>query len=147
MRYKIGDLVVTNAGTKAKIINIVGENHYEIKSDNGELVAHGHCLSPLSTKKNTKVDDFEEITNEMLELYKAKNSDYGDSFGETYEKLGLISAVTRITDKVNRLQSLCTKEQKINDESIRDTLIDLADYSIMTIIEMERDDDSKTISK
>ena len=137
MRYKIGDLVVTNAGTRAKIINIVGDNHYEIKSNNGELVAHGHCLSPLSTKKNTKVDDFEEIVKEMLELYKAKNSDYGDSFGETYKKLGLISAVTRISDKVNRLQSLCIKEQKINDESIRDTLIDLADYAVMTIIEME----------
>ena len=137
MRYKIGDLVVTNAGTKAKIIGIVGDNHYEIKSNNGELVAHGHCLSPLSIKKSTKVDDFEEITKEMIELYEKKNHDYGDSFGETYQKLGLISAVTRITDKVNRLQSLSTKEQKINDESIRDTLIDLANYAVMTIIEME----------
>ena len=137
MRYKIGDLVVTNAGTRAKIIGIVGDNHYEIKSNNGELVAHGHCLSPLSIKKSTKVDDFEEIVKEMLELYKAKNSDYGDSFGDTYHKLGLISAVTRISDKVNRLQSLCTKEQKIYDESIRDTLIDLANYAVMTIIEME----------
>ena len=137
MRYKIGDLVVTNAGTKAKIIGIVGDNHYEIKSNNGEFVAHGHCLSPLSIKKSTKVDDFKQITNEMLELYKKKNHDYGDSFGETYQKLGLISAVTRISDKVNRLQSLSTKEQKINDESIRDTLIDLADYAVMTIVEME----------
>ena len=140
MRYKIGDLVVTNAGTKAKIIGIVGDNHYEIKSNNGELVAHGHCLSPLSIKKSTKVDDFKEITKEMLELYEKKNHDYGDSFGETYQKLGLISAVTRISDKVNRLQSLCTKEQKINDESIRDSFIDTANYCIMAIIEMDKED-------
>ena len=143
MRYKIGDLVVTNAGTRAKIIKIVGDNHYEIKSNNGELVAHGHCLSPLSIKKSTKVDEFEDITKEMLELYKKKNHDYGDSFGETYQKLGLISAVTRITDKVNRLQSLCTKEQKVNDESIRDTLIDLCAYGVMTIIEMEMEDEKE----
>lgn len=143
MRYKIGDLVVTNAGTKAKIINIVGDNHYEIKSDNGELVAHGHCLSPLSTKKNTKVDDFEELIKEMLELYKVKNSDYGDSFGETYRDLGIISAVTRIVDKVNRLKSLTTKEQKVNDESIRDTLIDMCAYGVMAIIEMDMEDEKE----
>ena len=86
-----------------------------------------------------KIEKFKQITKEMIELYEKKNHDYGDSFGETYQKLGLISAVTRITDKVNRLQSLSTKEQKINDESIRDTLIDLADYAVMTIIEMDNE--------
>ncbi|EKN42768.1 hypothetical protein CFSAN001627_04702, partial [Clostridium botulinum CFSAN001627] len=49
---------------------------------------------------------------------------------------GIISAVTRITDKVNRLQSLCIKDALV-DESIQDTLIDLANYSIMTLIELE----------
>ncbi|GAA0122230.1 DUF1599 domain-containing protein [uncultured Clostridium sp.] len=81
-----------------------------------------------------------EVCKELNNLYKIKNHDYGDSFGETYKKLGIISAVTRITDKVNRLQSLCTKEQLIKDESIRDTLIDLANYSIMTIIELESEE-------
>ena len=87
--------------------------------------------------KLDKINIFKQITNEMIELYEKKNHDYGDSFGETYRKLGLISAVTRISDKVNRLQSLSTKEQKINDESIRDTLIDLANYAVLTLIEME----------
>ena len=77
------------------------------------------------------------ICKELKQIYRAKNHDYGDSFGETFKKLGIISAVTRITDKVNRLQSLCTKEQKVEDESIRDTLMDLANYAIMTIIEIE----------
>lgn len=78
-----------------------------------------------------------EICKELNRIYRDKNHDYGDSFGETYKKLGIISAVTRITDKVNRLQILCTKESKVKDESIRDTLIDLANYAIMTIIEIE----------
>lgn len=77
------------------------------------------------------------ICKELNEIYKNKNHDYGDSFGETFKKLGIISAVTRITDKVNRLQTLCTKESKVKDENIRDTLLDLANYSIMTIIELE----------
>ena len=77
------------------------------------------------------------ICKELNQIYRDKNHDYGDSFGETYKKLGIISAVTRITDKVNRLQSLCTKKQKVSDESIVDTLRDLANYSIMTLIELE----------
>lgn len=86
-------------------------------------------------------DKFEkhiEISEELYNLYRSKNADYGDSFGETYDKLGLISAVTRISDKTNRLQSLCVNKQSVKDESIRDTLMDLANYAIMGIIEIEK---------
>lgn len=77
------------------------------------------------------------ITKELNAIYVAKNSDYGDAFGETYKKLGIISAVTRITDKVNRLQSLSTgNEAKVLDEKIEDTAMDLANYAIMLLIEM-----------
>ncbi|WP_409070028.1 DUF1599 domain-containing protein [Clostridium sp. FAM 1755] len=83
-----------------------------------------------------KASKHKAICEELNKIYKVKNHDYGDSFGETYKKLGIISAVTRITDKVNRLQSLCTKDALV-DESIKDTLMDLANYSIMTLIELE----------
>jgi hypothetical protein len=89
------------------------------------------------TEGQMKTFMHERICKELNDLYARKNHDYGDSFGETYRKLGVISAVTRITDKINRLQSLCTKEQMVKDESIRDTLRDAANYCIMTIIEME----------
>ena len=72
-------------------------------------------------------------------MYSRKNHDYGDSFGETFKKLGLISAVTRISDKVNRLVSLSTKDAKV-DESLEDTLLDLASYSVMTLIELRSDE-------
>ena len=49
------------------------------------------------------------------------------------------AAVTRIVDKTNRLLTLCTRKQKV-DESIRDTLLDLANYSIMTVIELDKGD-------
>lgn len=95
----------------------------------------------MPTTEEKKPKRFKQITKEMIELYEKKNHDYGDSFGDTYQKLGLISAVTRISDKVNRLQSLSTKEQKINNESIRDTLIDLANYAVMMIIELEEENE------
>ncbi len=84
----------------------------------------------------------QEICKLLTETYKKKNEDYGNSFGNTFEKLGLVSAVTRIADKVNRLESLSVKSEKdrlVKDEKIEDTLLDLANYSIMTLIELERE--------
>lgn len=85
-----------------------------------------------------KITTFENITKEMVEMYKKKNHDYGDSFGETFRKLGVISAVTRISDKTNRLISLSAKEAKV-DESIEDTLLDLASYAVMMLIEIRNE--------
>ena len=86
----------------------------------------------------TKAEQHADICLELNETYQKKNHDYGDSFGDTYRKLGIISAVTRITDKINRLTSLCTKpaeEQKVLDERSDDTLMDAANYCIMTLVE------------
>lgn len=93
-----------------------------------------------SEPEDSKVTRHKQITEELTAIYEAKNHDYGDSFQETYRKLGLISAVTRITDKVNRLQSLSTKEKRVAEESIKDTLIDCANYCIMTIIALEEEE-------
>ena len=80
---------------------------------------------------------FKEITDEMNALYERKNHDYGNSFSETYRKLGVISATTRMLDKMNRVVSLVTKDKhEVKDESLRDTLIDLANYAVMTIMEL-----------
>lgn len=85
------------------------------------------------------VEQFREIANELGDLYKKKNAAYGNSFGDTYQKLGIISAVTRISDKYNRLCNLIIKPH-IDDigESIEDTLQDLAAYAIMTLIELRK---------
>ena len=58
--------------------------------------------------QETKTQRHADICAELNDIYHRKNADYGDSFGETFRKLGIISAVTRITDKVNRLHSLLT---------------------------------------
>ena len=86
-----------------------------------------------------KVNLHAEICNELNTVYGNKNNDYGDAFGRTFERLGLISAVTRISDKFNRLESLATStEQKVKDESIEDTLLDMANYCIMTVLELRK---------
>lgn len=91
-----------------------------------------------------KVQRFKEITSDMAETYNRKNSDYGDSFGQSIREFGFVAGVVRISDKFNRLKSLLSgKEQKINDESVQDTLLDMANYCIMLKMEMENGQGTK----
>ena len=79
---------------------------------------------------------FETIINECREIYKKKNSDYGNSATKTYEQFGDISYATRINDKINRINSLIiTNKQEIKDESIDDTIMDLANYAILWLVD------------
>lgn len=81
---------------------------------------------------------FEEVTKELNELYIAKNSDYGNSFNDLLYEFGLITVVIRLQDKTNRLKTIAKKdgEYSVKDETIRDTLMDLANYSIMTLMRL-----------
>ena len=76
------------------------------------------------------------LANKMTDLYARKNRDYGNSFDKSMDKFGLVVAAIRIGDKVNRLQSLVVKrgEAEVKDESLADTFMDLACYSIMTML-------------
>ncbi|NFH81738.1 DUF1599 domain-containing protein [Clostridium botulinum] len=87
-----------------------------------------------------KLNRHKNICQDLNKLYEAKNKDYGDSFGKSYQEYGLTMACIRLEDKLNRLKSLAKgSEQQVKDESIQDTLMDLANYSIMTIIEFSKE--------
>ena len=91
----------------------------------------------LKSHIEPKVAKHYAICQKLNQVYKAKNHDYGDSFGDTYKKLGIISAVTRLSDKMNRLMSLAVShDAQVKDEKIEDTLLDMANYAIMTLIEL-----------
>ena len=90
------------------------------------------------TEYSNKVRHHADICEELNEIYARKNHDYGDSFGKGYAEYGMVMAVIRLEDKLNRLKSLIKAESLVKDESINDTLMDLANYAIMTVIERER---------
>lgn len=88
--------------------------------------------------ENPKVIRHKALCDEINNLYAKKNHDYGDSFHQTYLEEGMAMPRIRLSDKLNRFKSLTRKNtRQVEDESIRDTLIDLANYAIMTILEME----------
>lgn len=92
--------------------------------------------------KPTKVERHEKLCQELNTLYAKKNKDYGDSFHQTFLEEGYAMSRIRLSDKLNRFKSLSRREtQEVKDESLRDTLIDLANYALMTILEMEGEND------
>lgn len=84
----------------------------------------------------TKAEMHKTICAELTALYERKNHDYGDSFGKSYTEYGMAMPCIRLEDKLNRLKSLTRKIQQVQDESVEDTLMDLANYAIMTVVEM-----------
>lgn len=78
-----------------------------------------------------------KLCHELHHTYVMKNSDYGDSFGESLDKHGLIAAIVRMDDKLNRLDSLKDRAGKVKDETLMDTALDLANYAIMTAMWLE----------
>lgn len=80
------------------------------------------------------VQSFMNITTDMAKTYAAKNHDYGNSFEQSCNKFGIIASVVRLGDKMNRIESLAIKKAEVKDESIKDTLLDMANYAIMTVM-------------
>lgn len=89
-------------------------------------------------ENKSNVERHADICKEINALYAKKNHDYGDSFHQTFLEEGLAMARIRLGDKLARFNTLTKSgDQQVNDESIRDTLIDLANYAIMTVMELD----------
>lgn len=83
-----------------------------------------------------KIKLHSHICSDLTALYERKNHDYGDSFGKSFKEYGMAMPCIRLEDKLNRLKALTRNgNQQVSDESIDDTLMDLANYAIMTLVE------------
>ena len=102
-----------------------------------------------------RIRSHKEICKELTDLYEEKNIKYGNSFETTFEEYGPTSILIRLDDKINRAKTLLNNDtMDPGDESIRDTLMDLANYSIMSIMELgkssegtEEEEEPKWVSK
>lgn len=84
----------------------------------------------------SNIEQFRQIVNEMADVYEKKNNDYGDSTTDTYLRYGSVSFLTRLRDKLNRLDSLLVNGNKhmVADEKVEDTLLDLANYAVIFLM-------------
>lgn len=87
----------------------------------------------INFKVNEK--DMQETLKQMGETFKIKNKKYGNSFESSLDKYGMVAALTRINDKFNRAENLIlNNDNGTDDETLTDTLLDMANYCIMTAI-------------
>jgi hypothetical protein len=86
---------------------------------------------------NNRISQYSAVQKEALDLFTKKNADYGDAFA-TYGPVGVL---VRMGDKISRLQSISKSGiTLVDNESIRDTLIDLHNYAAMAVMLIDEKD-------
>lgn len=119
------DIVIYNEDTK-ELYNVTTKIDY--KDVNPKIKQYLVKIEP-----SEPTITFSSIVEQMKEIYSRKNSDYGNSFEQSLDEEGLAAARIRLGDKWNRFKTLSKgKEIKVTNESLQDTLIDMANYCIMT---------------
>lgn len=103
-----------------------------------ETVEQGLASLGSSPVLSDNIQSFMDIAFNMAETYAAKNHDYGNSFEQSLDEFGLVASVIRLGDKMNRIKSLIKKEAQVKDESIKDTLLDMANYAVMAVMWMNK---------
>lgn len=97
----------------------------------------GTCWVPYTVQEPLQLH--KKICGELTTLFERKNHDYGDSFHQTFAEEGWPMVRIRLSDKLNRVKALTRGDsQQVQDESLRDTLLDLANYAILAVMEMDR---------
>ena len=125
--------MATDYGYKPSV-SIVDDN-YTLKTNGQILDVESMYPKQLSLADLDNVKVHDRICLELNNIYEKKNADYGNSFENSLDKHGLIAGIVRMDDKMSRLISLNSKnEQQVMDESLRDTLMDLANYAIMSVM-------------
>lgn len=98
-----------------------------------------------SNAVNPRVQIHKELCKELHDLYIDKNTDYGDSFAQVRDEIPN-AILVRLSDKLNRLKSLMNKsedERKVKDESVNDTLMDIANYALLELVERRYEEDKE----
>jgi len=87
--------------------------------------------------KDKRANQMSAVQKEGFELFKKKNADYGDAFA----KYGTVGVIMRMGDKIQRLVSISkTGINLVETETLRDTLIDLHNYSAMAVMLLDETD-------
>lgn len=103
-------------------------------------------LDMISGGREMTEDEYrhKKILDEMADTFSKKNSDYGNAFEEVLDDLGASYAVGRLKEKHKRLTQLVTSnKQEVDDESMEDTLLDMANYAVLTIMWLQKQKENK----
>lgn len=94
---------------------------------------------------NKQVEQFKALTSDMIATYSRKNKDYGNSFCRMCKEYGNTYPIIHLDEKLARIKSiLLSGDNAVKDETAIDSLLDLACYSLMTIMELQEQQEPRT---
>lgn len=107
-------------------------------------------LKQPEMSRETYIQRFRDITEEMAKLTEAKNHDYGgnDDAWKNFREFGKLGILVRMSDKWARIKTALheIREFKVKTETIIDTIRDLAVYCIILIIWIEAELSQSTLN-
>ena len=151
-KAKVGDLVrilpnswvvKNDKATVGEIVEVIkvysdysGIEVHTSKDNNVPVAHYEYALFDAKKEQGTPREEVIKTAADQLgALLVRKNHDYGDSFSQQFAKYGLMSALIRMDDKMRRLETLQSGQQAKVEESISDTLLDLAGYALLAYLE------------
>lgn len=134
-----GDLDIYDFETNEYNLSNCHKSLVDAKADALVALINSYISNPNDSKnrgglatESAKKNPFAEYTDHLAETLQEKNDAYGDSFTESVDKFGLVVMPIRLSDKFNRICQLISHGKlSENDESLQDTLLDMAGYSIL----------------
>lgn len=168
-KFNVGDKVLVNKFIGGTIVEVLGNDKYlvsivyrsgmeERDEFNGFQLELAKEEPPaprvitfneeeINDELDSEVTDFEmdlhHVLSDLESTLKSKNKDYGDSFKQSYDEFGMTAVNIRLTDKFNRFKQLAKGAEPQVDESFKDTIKDIAGYMVLTLIELNRDDNDE----
>jgi len=100
----------------------------------------------ISENDHIRYDIHKEICDNINDLYKSKNKDYGNSFAKRRKDYGNIAILIRLEDKFERLKHLMTSTDiEVKSETVEDTLTDLANYCLLELVERKLEQEGERV--
>ena len=103
-----------------------------------EIFVSGIDEHAIKINENTDEQLYGSLLDKLFTTYKAKNHDYSGAFTEMFDELGIDYAYGKLREKINRIKVLRKQPNMVENEGLKDALIDTAGYAILTLVELKK---------
>lgn len=108
------------------------------REEENEAKGTDETFAPHVTNPQSDEEIYGSLLDKLFTTYKAKDADYGSSFAEMFDELGIDYAYGKLREKMNRIKVLRNKPNMVENEGLEDALLDTAGYAILTLVELKK---------
>ena len=108
------------------------------REEENEVKGTDETFATQATNNQSDEEIYGSLLDKLFTTYKAKDADYGSSFAEMFDELGIDYAYGKLREKMNRIKVLRNKPNMVENEGLEDALLDTAGYAILTLVELKK---------